>query len=168
MLIIYIHSVFLFISENVSLYSAEYPYLGGVCTEFSQPAVWRGEPGGLWLQPLPAGGATALLWRAAHERHVAADDAQRGQRDWTPPGAREKRNHHWPDGRHSLLLLPQLTRCCKSAAFFSSKVLTLKARGDEWEKGWTPRKKYSSHIFVTKWFMKNKVQRVKRRQLWIY
>lgn len=84
---------------------AEYSYYRCLCIGFSQSAVWWSQPGRLWLQPHPAVGATTLLWQPAHERHASGDDAQCGQRDWTPTEPRQRGCNHWPNRGDSLLLL---------------------------------------------------------------
>lgn len=85
--------------------SAECSYYWCLCAGFSQSAVWWSQPGRLWLQPHPAVGATALLWQPAHERHAAGDNAQCGQRDWTPTEPSQTGGNHWPNRGDSLLLL---------------------------------------------------------------
>lgn len=65
--------------------------------QFSQPAVRRGQPGGLWLRPLPEGGAAALLRPPAHERHGGGEVARRQQGDGAPPAAGVCRRRHRPD-----------------------------------------------------------------------
>ncbi|CAK6969361.1 lactosylceramide alpha-2%2C3-sialyltransferase [Scomber scombrus] len=66
---------------------------GRLRTESRQSAVRRGQPGRLRLQPLPAGGASALLRPPDHERHVASENARRGQRDPAPAKPCQRRNH---------------------------------------------------------------------------
>lgn len=109
-------------------FSTECAHSRGLCTEFSQSAVWRGQPGRLWIQPLPAEGAIALLWPPVHERHAAGENAWCEQRDPTPTKPGQRGSHHWPDGRDSLLLLPQMTSRHMTGKYLSFVVVMSKTK----------------------------------------